>query len=341
MAKLITFAVAGSGKTTRLVSSIDSNKRTLILTYTTANIENIKRKVINRFGYIPEVVTVSPYFSFLFSFCLRPFLSDRLQIEGINYKHIDNSYTPQTSINHYMNYGHRIWSARIVKAIISYGFTEALIARINKYYDCVFIDEVQDLASRDFDFLKILCQTSLDVEIIGDFFQHTYDSSKDQNYRSGLFNNYNEYRKTLFSFGYSDHPYQLSHSYRCSKSLCEYVTENLGIQIGSHNNNQTDIRFIDNESACIEVLRDPEIIKLFYSEHYKYNCASRNWGECKGEDDYNDVCVVLNKKSYTLYSKGALSTSAPITKNKLYVAMTRARGNVYFIPEDIVHKYSN
>ena len=338
MAKLLTFAVAGSGKTTRLVGSLDPDRRSVILTYTTANTDNLRRKVVDRFGHIPEYVTILPYFSFIFSFCLRPFLSDRLSIEGINYKHIEQKIIPQTSEEHYMNYGGRIWSARIVKAIINFGFTDELVKRLNKYFDCCYIDEVQDLASRDFDFLEILGQTQLDVELIGDFYQHTYDSSRDQNYRNGLFDSLPVYRKLLSGFGYQEHPSQLSHSYRCSKSLCDYVSNNLGIQIESHNSNVTDIRYLDDEASCTDVLRNPNIVKLFYSQHFLYDCVSRNWGECKGEDDYGDVCVVFNKSSNALHKKGTLKDSAPLTKNKLYVAMTRARGNVYFVSEDIAKK---
>jgi hypothetical protein len=338
MAKFLTFAVAGSGKTTRLVDSINPDKRSLVLTYTSANIENIRAKVLERFGCIPETVTISPYFAFIFSFCLRPFLADHLQIEGINYKHIEQNYIPHTSDAHYMNHGRRIWASRIIKAIIDYGFTEALVTRLDKYFDCIYIDEVQDLASRDFDFLQILGQTSLDIEIIGDFFQHTYDSSRDQNYRNGLFDDFVTYRKLICSFGYQDHPAQLTKSYRCSKSLCDYISHNLGIQIASHHNNVTDIRYIEDEATASSLLFDPNIVKLFYSQHFLYDCLSRNWGECKGEDDYGDVCVVLNKSSNEHYQKGTLSQSAPLTKNKLYVAMTRARGNVYLVSEEFVKR---
>ena len=55
----------------------------------------------------------------------------------------------------------------------------------------------------------------------------------------------------------------------------------------------------------------------------------------RGEDKYQDVCVLLNKKTMEEYHAGQLSKLAPSTRNKLYVAITRARGNVYLTDESM------
>ena len=46
MDKKVIFAVAGSGKTTYIVNSLSKEKRTLIVTYTIANCENLKNNYI-------------------------------------------------------------------------------------------------------------------------------------------------------------------------------------------------------------------------------------------------------------------------------------------------------
>lgn len=79
-------------------------------------------------------------------------------------------------------------------------------------------------------------------------------------------------------------------------------------------------------------------MKLFYREHYKYDCFSRNWGDSKGEDKYFDVCVVLNKTTLDKFSKGKLHELPPTTKNKLYVALSRPKNNLYLIPHNIIDK---
>ena len=65
----------------------------------------------------------------------------------------------------------------------------------------------------------------------------------------------------------------------------------------------------------------------------------RNWGECKGEDGHIDICVVMNKTILNSFTKNKLGELAVQTKNKLYVACSRARGNLYFVPENFFEKY--
>lgn len=48
---------------------------------------------------------------------------------------------------------------------------------------------------------------------------------------------------------------------------------------------------------------------------------------------YTDVCVLLNKTTSKKMAAGKLAELAPMTKNKLYVAITRAKGNVYIFDE--------
>ncbi len=66
-------------------------------------------------------------------------------------------------------------------------------------------------------------------------------------------------------------------------------------------------------------------------------CYSQNWGASKGEDHYHDVCIVLNKNSYNLFKAGELHKLNPKTRNKLYVACTRARGDLYFISDKSIN----
>lgn len=62
-------AVAGSGKTTRIVEEIDP-QRALVLTCTDANLANLCDKIVRKFGCLPAGVVAMSYFCFLYSFCL-------------------------------------------------------------------------------------------------------------------------------------------------------------------------------------------------------------------------------------------------------------------------------
>ena len=74
MDKRVVFAVAGSGKTARLINELDLVKRVLLITYTECNCEEIRRRVLVKFGHLPDNITVCTYFTFLNSFCYRPLL---------------------------------------------------------------------------------------------------------------------------------------------------------------------------------------------------------------------------------------------------------------------------
>ncbi len=109
MDKQVILSVAGSGKTSFIINNLDINSKAIIISYTIANTENIKSRVIDKFGYLPKNIKIFTYFSFLFSFCFKPLFSRKLEIEnnmrvkGITYKSNPNFKTPKSSIYHYIS----------------------------------------------------------------------------------------------------------------------------------------------------------------------------------------------------------------------------------------------
>jgi hypothetical protein len=49
--------------------------------------------------------------------------------------------------------------------------------------------------------------------------------------------------------------------------------------------------------------------------------------------------VVLNQKTFALHQRGELATLPARTLNKLYVALSRSRGNVHLMPQSYVEKF--
>jgi hypothetical protein len=49
--------------------------------------------------------------------------------------------------------------------------------RFARYYDELLVDEVQDFAGHDFNFLLELCRAEITVLCCGDFYQHTFDTA--------------------------------------------------------------------------------------------------------------------------------------------------------------------
>ncbi|MGE8269681.1 MAG: DNA helicase UvrD [Stenotrophomonas geniculata] len=340
MDKSVTLAVAGSGKTSMLVSKLDLDRRFLIVTYTDANIENIRQKIIQKFGHIPRNVQVSTYFSFLYGFCYRPFLAMEKRSQGVTFKippqrpafklHDDRRYmTPQRWL----------YSNRLADFINRSGVLPLVRKRLEKYYDAFLVDEVQDFGGYDFSFLLEVAKADVEICFVGDFYQHTYDTSRDGQKNSTLHDDYARYKGRFVAAGLRVDTDSLKVSRRCSVTVCQFISNQLGVSIVAHEERETAVRFECDPDVVLALYRDPSVVKLFYQEHYRYGCFSENWGASKGADHYDDVCVVLSAPNVKAFHAETLSQLKPGPRNKLYVACSRARGSLTFIPERLLKQF--
>lgn len=341
MDKSVVFAVAGSGKTTRLVTALDEERRFLLVTYTETNHANLRAKVIERFGYLPPNISIYTYFRFLHSFCYRPFLRSEKDTLGITFNAPDRfPVYPLTDDRRYMSPGRWLYANRLAKFIEQSGLIGAVVARMEKYFDVFFVDEVQDFGGHDFNFLLAISSAArMNMSFVGDFHQHTFDTSRDGNVNVSLHDNYDAYTKKFQRAKLKIDTDSLKHSRRCSKDVCDFIAEKIGIDIQAHDERRSVVRFEADPGAVEALYRDPKTVKLFYKEHQKYGCFSQNWGASKGMDSFQDVCVVLNPGTLRAWNAGNFRDINPETRNKLYVACSRARGNLTFIPEALLKRY--
>jgi len=340
MDKRVIFAVAGAGKTTYIIDKLEESSRALIVTYTNNNLYNLKKKVIKKLGHIPEGVRIISYFSFVYGFCYRPYLSSDLKTTGIIYEPNLNRGARKSEDNYYLSPSKRLFSNRIALLVQEKGLMDSIRARVSKYYDLFIIDEVQDLSAHDFNLMIQLTSSDVGILFVGDFFQYTYATSRDGNTRRTLHDDIGVYKQQFEQAGLIVDEKTLIKSRRCSLTTCRFVNDNLGITIESHSETETELRELD-DSEIESIVSNNDIVKLFYDNSSKYNMLSRNWGESKGEDSYNDICIVLNPTTYSKFIAGTLSSLAGMTKNKLYVALTRARGNVYFVQQSKLGAYKH
>jgi len=337
MDKKVILAVAGSGKTSHIVNALNSENKSLVLTYTDNNLRNLRKKIIGKFGHFPDNIALHSYFTFLYSFCFKPFLWRNSGAKGINWEK-PPTWTLKLKRNnrkYYMDNQLRLYHNRIAKLLELENVLGLINQRVEKYFNNLFIDEIQDFAGHDFNFLKSLSDAEVSMLFVGDFYQHTFDTSRDGNVNSNLHDDLDTYIRKLEEMGLITDINTLNKSYRCSPSVCTFISKDLGIKMESHRDDETLIQIIETRADADPIFTCNDTVKLFYREHYKYPCHSRNWGDSKGEDHYTDVCVVLNKGTYQKFLKNKLSELNPQTRNKLYVACSRARNVLYLIPEDI------
>ena len=335
MDKKLILAVAGSGKTTHIVNQLSEAKRTLILTYTIGNYNNLCKKTRNKFnGIIPYNITIMTYFPFLYGFCYKPFLSDIVNAKGIIFEQNPNQYASKKDFTYFLTPKRYFYSNRLAFFLEEKNTLPDIKTRIETYFDQFIIDEIQDIGGRDFNFLKNLMKTNIEMLFVGDFFQHTFDTSRDGNVNKSLYENKDDYEREFTAYGFEIDTKTLNKSWRCNSEICKFINDNLGIDIQSHYEVSQDknIYFIDSQTQKNDILGNNNIIKLHYQNSSTYGNFHKNWGDVKGEDCYNDICVMLNKATAKLYPN-KLSKLSPSTKNKLYVAITRARNNVYLMKE--------
>lgn len=335
MAKTVIFAVAGSGKTTYILNQLSLERRALILTYTVKNLENLRNGVIRKYGYMPSNIVVSSYFTFLYNYCYKPVLSYRLGASGINWNPNPATYAKMTEKRYFVDRGNRLYSNRIAKLLKHHEVESLVLERLKKYFDVIYVDEVQDFGGHDFNFLKTIASAPIDLLFVGDFNQHTYDTSHDGNINSNLHNEYSKYQKQFQAMGLTIDLKTLIKSHRCNAEICAFIRERMGIHIESNRIGESKIYEVEHTEHAERLFHDSNVVKLFYDERHKYPCYGSNWGECKGEDHYEDVCLVMNPGTWNKYRKNLLSGLASRTKNKLYVACSRTKGNLYLVSESM------
>ncbi len=339
MDKSVIFSVAGSGKTSLIIERLSLEQRALIITYTDNNHRHLRNRIIQKFGVIPSNITLMTYFSFLHGFCYRPLMQLQLGTRGLNFRLPPKRHYPLDDLNRYRDGSGRLYHCRLAKLLQVVEALPDIRARLERFYDCLYVDEVQDFAGHDFNLLLEVSQAKIGFTFVGDFHQHTFDTSRDGAVNKTLHEDVARYEKRYRDAGITVDKKTLSYSWRCAKTVCDFISTKLQIAMGAHEERVSKIITIDNQDQVNALHADPTIVKLFLSEHHKYGCHSENWGASKGMDHFHDVCVVMGPGIWKDHMAEKLHQANPQTRNKLYVACTRARGDLYFVPEKLLKAF--
>ena len=334
MDKRIVLAVAGAGKTSSILERLIDGRRTLVLTHTHHAEAELRSRIVKKFGCIPEYISVGTYFSYLYRFCYRPLLQVEVHDKGLSFERPSewSNRRPLSSLDRYLDSTRRAYHCRLAK-LVQERCLSALIQRIERYYDQVIVDEVQDFAAHDFNLLMAISRARVAWYMVGDFYQHTFDTSRDGAVNAGLYKDYVTYVKRLRSNGFEVDTKSLQGSHRCSAQVCAFIRDQIGIDIRSANERTGGVRIVDDIDEVRAIYASPEILKLFYQEHARFDCHAMNWGASKGLDSCTDVCIALNKTSWKQFITGKLTSASPTTRNRLYVASSRPHRHLYVISE--------
>ena len=335
-------ACAGSGKTTRLVQEALDNRdlRIAMVTYTNVNAREIRKKFGERNSGVPRHVDVMTWFEFLLRECARPYQRSKYsekRIESIlfvNQQSAERVKETNTK-RHYFANGELIYSDKIAKFVVACDdiSAKAVIGRLKQIYTDVFVDEFQDLAGWDLEVIRMLLQSSIRVTLVGDPRQHIYDTNPSQKNKQYLGVKLVDLLKKWEKDGLCSLE-QMDATYRCNGPICDFSNALWpGMDpMGPLQNDKTDHDgvFLVAENVVKEYVErfEPQILR-----HNKlvetYGYEALNFGLAKGLQ-FNRVLIVPTEPIKKYLESGTLSHIEK-SRNRLHVAITRARHSVAFV----------
>nr|WP_241737163.1 UvrD-helicase domain-containing protein [Dietzia sp. CQ4] len=171
----MTLAVAGSGKTKGIVdacASADPNERILVLTYTSANQRELGNRLATEAGDRHNT-EVSGWFSFLIGHFVRPYLPfafPNQRVRGFDFKSEPQQGAANEEWRRYFNQRSEVRKVHLAQ--IAHRVNDAAggapVRRLERVYDRIFIDEVQDLCGWDLEVLRLLMTSDIPLEMVGD-----------------------------------------------------------------------------------------------------------------------------------------------------------------------------
>ncbi|AIE61734.1 UvrD-helicase domain-containing protein [Bacillus methanolicus] len=351
-------AAAGSGKTTYLINEAlkQTNGNVLITTYTEANEQEIKRKIIKKNKSIPKNITVQTWFSFLLQHGVRPYqnylFEDNIngmilvnQQSGLKYYYKGRPiyFKENDTRNHYFNEQLKIYSDKISKFVVRCNEKSngAVIDRISRIYSHIFIDEVQDLAGYDLEILKLLFKSKSNILIVGDPRQVTYLTHHEAKYRQYREGKIKEFVQTeCKNCNCIIDEETLNFSYRNNQQICDFSSKLYPNYKPCISKQDDDIKhkgvFLVREKDIDEYLRRYSPIQLRDSirvnVHKDY--PSINFGYSKGLTF--DRVLIYPTKPMIKWLLDHNFNLQPQSRSKFYVALTRAKYSV-----GIVFNYDN
>ncbi|MEM9776250.1 MAG: UvrD-helicase domain-containing protein [Chloroflexota bacterium] len=359
--KLI-IAAAGSGKTTFLVNKALSVvfETVLITTFTEANEQEIRNRIIAQKGYMPRNVEVQTWFSFLLQHGVRPYqsaLNDQIHEQDIGFyltsqksgKKIDKNGDPILANGHPMFWGEdnferhyftsdlKIYSDKISKFVCKTDKASKgeVTSRISRIYQHIYIDEVQDLAGYDLDVIKLLFKSNASVLLVGDPRQVTYLthlSAKYKEYADGKIKTFVE-KKLGKKIQCETDEITLNVSHRNNQMICDYSAK-LYSDLPAPVACQCDCCTRDDEHLGVFIIKPSYVeqyLKVYNPVQLRWSAASdthpdykvQNFGESKGAT--MERVLIYPTKDMKEWIKNNSSTLSNEARAKLYVGLTRAR----------------
>jgi len=339
----VIFAAAGSGKTTELVNEALAlaSSRILFTTYTLENLWQIREKFTRHAGSVPTNVALRSWYSFLLQDLVRPYqrsLTARPRVRSINFRDLPDEARFAKKATQKDRY-YLTASGRIHRDRVSEFATEAnaatkaaVMRRLERIYDYVFIDELQDLVGYDLEVLDALFSSTISVSCVGDPRQFTYStnrSTKNKAFRGPELLRWLEQTPRCHNIALQTRVV----SHRCNAAICEFADGLFPAMPTTIAGNTTpsghDGIFRIPRTAVEEYVQDhaPMILR---HDRKTDTCglAAMNFGASKGQT-FDHVLIFPTGPMKRYLKSGDPTTAGDLAR--FYVAVTRAKHSVAFV----------
>lgn len=350
MNKLI-IASAGSGKTRFVVNdAIDKASQgmnVLITTFTEACEQEIRDRIVEKEGCIPEKIFVQTWFSFLISHGVKPYQGSLFDFDvkgmllvngksGLRYQSKQGFpvYWGEDNFNNfYFSGSKKIYSDKLAQLTIRCNKASGgmVFERISRCFKWIYVDEIQDLAGYDLEVLDCLFKSNADVLLVGDPRQATYathNSRKNKKYVKSEIVNFFEDSKLDIETDTTS----LTINHRCFGSICN-LSNKLYSALPQATSGNIEITGHDGVFALpVEHVSEylnrfkPVQLRDSVKTHVSEDFEVLNFGKSKGLT--RERVVIYPSKPMVDWLKDNDAELTQAARAKLYVALTRAKHSV-------------
>ena len=363
-------AGAGSGKTHKIITDaievIKAGGRVLVVTYTTNNQAELRARFVALYGSSSENFVVKGLFTFYLEDMVRPYqrvvFPDRITaslftkdnphlqpgttyyIKGRGEKE-DGKINPMHYLTPCKTMAYSGLLAKLATRIAKLS-KDAPAKRLKEIYQRVFFDEVQDLVGWDYEVIKSLNNVMVDsICCVGDFRQTIYDTTFGHKVPQTP-----QQKVDCFVGKMKFERHSMPKNRRCIQEICDLSdtvhpgmydktvsgVEKVPAEILHHHGT-----FIVKQSQVADYLAvfRPQVLRWSSTTGTGYlpgNLTCYNFGSCKGLG-FDRVLVILSPKHLDFIAGDATVFDEDKTeesRNKLYVAITRARYSLAFLVKD-------
>lgn len=352
----VILAPAGGRKTQTIIDecfSGEDSQRKLVITYTITGQKVIQERIWQN-KEVQGQIEIIGWFSFLLNNIIYPYVYDKYPNQDVKGFHFVEGKDPtqfRKGSKRYFSDKGKVYSNRIGKLAhdIAVSTKGAWIDRLERMYDEIYFDEVQDLGGNDLDILKLLLQSKIKIILVGDVRQSVYTTSRNDT-------KYKDYRglkkitwfREMHSLGLCDIE-ERQQTWRCNQEIIDFadsvLPKNLNFlpteSLNRKETNHDGIFLVSWENL-------PSYIQTFNPECYRNRIDSRilinteaiNYGQCKGKTvprvliyPTGPIKKFLKDSSKSLKDQSAASFYVAITRAEYSVAIVVEKPKQYNIKE--------